>query len=75
MRENEVIMIIQEKIYCSFCGKSNKELNCMIQGSAVFICDNCVRLCYDILVETGYLPDTSDRGLQMWIDAVEEFNK
>ncbi len=34
---------------CSFCGKSQKEVNRLIAGSSIFICDECVRLCSDVL--------------------------
>ncbi len=36
-------------IYCSFCGRSEDEVKRMITGPNVFICDSCVRLCYQIL--------------------------
>jgi len=38
-------------LYCSFCGKSQNEVHKLIAGPAVFICDECVRLCKDILVQ------------------------
>ena len=34
---------------CSFCGKSQKEVRKLIAGPSVYICDECVELCYDII--------------------------
>jgi len=36
---------------CSFCGKSQKEVRKLIAGPAVYICDECVELCNDIITE------------------------
>ena len=38
-------------LYCSFCGKSQHEVRKLIAGPTVFICDECVKLCVDILSE------------------------
>ena len=38
-------------LYCSFCGKSQHEVMKLIAGPAVFICDECVELCKDIIRE------------------------
>ncbi len=38
-------------LYCSFCGKSQHEVRKLIAGPSVFICDECVELCNDILRE------------------------
>ena len=38
-------------LYCSFCGKSQHEVRKLIAGPTVFICDECVELCNDIIVE------------------------
>ena len=48
--------IIKEKednklLYCSFCGKSQHEVRKLIAGPSVFICDECVDLCNDIIKE------------------------
>jgi len=37
--------------YCSFCGKSQHEVKKLIAGPTVFICDECVDLCVDIIKE------------------------
>src|SRR6516165_5341853 len=38
-------------LYCSFCGKSQREVRKLIAGPTVFICDECVELCMDIIRE------------------------
>lgn len=44
--------------YCSFCGKSQREVRKLIAGPSVFICDECVDLCNDIIQEE--IPEESD---------------
>ncbi|MBQ0754116.1 MAG: ATP-dependent Clp protease ATP-binding subunit ClpX [Gammaproteobacteria bacterium] len=46
-------------LYCSFCGKSQHEVRKLIAGPSVFICDECVDLCNDIIREEVQ-EDTSD---------------
>lgn len=43
----------QKLVYCSFCSKSNVEVRKLIAGPSVFICDECVELCNDIIIEEG----------------------
>jgi ATP-dependent Clp protease ATP-binding subunit ClpX len=38
-------------LYCSFCGKSQHEVRKLIAGPTVYICDECVELCLDIIGE------------------------
>jgi len=45
-------------LYCSFCGKSQHEVRKLIAGPSVFICDECVDLCNDIITEE--MQDSSD---------------
>ena len=47
-------------LYCSFCGKSQHEVRKLIAGPSVFICDECVELCNDIIREE--LEETTDQG-------------
>jgi ATP-dependent Clp protease ATP-binding subunit ClpX len=47
-------------LYCSFCGKSQHEVRKLIAGPSVFICDECVELCNDIIREE--LEDSGDAG-------------
>ena len=46
-------------LYCSFCGKSQHEVRKLIAGPSVFVCDECVELCNDIIRE-----ELEDRGEQ-----------
>ena len=41
----------EKPLYCSFCGKSQHEVKKLIAGPSVFICDECIDLCTDIIVE------------------------
>src|SRR5210317_1859261 len=41
----------EKLLYCSFCGKSQHEVRKLIAGPSVFICDECVDLCNDIITE------------------------
>ncbi len=36
---------------CSFCGKGQREVRKLIAGPTVYICDECIRLCNDIIAE------------------------
>ncbi len=47
-------------LYCSFCGKSQHEVRKLIAGPSVFICDECVELCNDIIREE--LEDSGEPG-------------
>ena len=49
-----------KELRCSFCGKSERQVHRMIQGSGVRICDECVRLCTSIL-EGNYNPNVEAR--------------
>src|SRR5207244_145522 len=46
-------------LYCSFCGKSQHEVRKLIAGPSVFICDECIELCNDIIREEGATADAS----------------
>ena len=52
-------------LYCSFCGKSQHEVRKLIAGPTVFICDECVELCNDIIREEakGGLAAKKDGGV------------
>ena len=51
-------------LYCSFCGKSQHEVKKLIAGPTVFICDECVRLCMDIIREEEITPTSLRDGEQ-----------
>ncbi|MAJ53797.1 MAG: ATP-dependent protease ATP-binding subunit ClpX [Cellvibrionales bacterium TMED79] len=51
-------------LYCSFCGKSQNEVRKLIAGPSVFICDECVDLCNDIIreeIQETAAPEASDK--------------
>jgi hypothetical protein len=50
-------------LHCSFCGKSQHDVRCLVAGPAVFICDECVALCDDIV---------EDEKIQRLLKADEE---
>ncbi|MGH8753369.1 MAG: ATP-dependent Clp protease ATP-binding subunit ClpX [Burkholderiales bacterium] len=44
----------EKLLYCSFCGKSQHEVRKLIAGPSVFICDECIELCNDIIREEAH---------------------
>jgi len=40
-----------DNLFCSFCGKNQKEVKKLIAGPAVYICDECIQLCSEIIGE------------------------
>ena len=50
----------EKTLYCSFCGKSQHEVKKLIAGPSVFICDECIDLCNEIIEEE--LAESSDLG-------------
>ncbi|MBA2656955.1 MAG: ATP-dependent Clp protease ATP-binding subunit ClpX [Tatlockia sp.] len=51
-------------LYCSFCGKSQHEVKKLIAGPSVFVCDECVELCNDIIrEETQDAPEEAEEKL------------
>ena len=51
----------EKLLYCSFCGKSQHEVRKLIAGPSVFICDECIDLCNDIIREEAST-DTSQKA-------------
>jgi ATP-dependent Clp protease ATP-binding subunit ClpX len=49
-------------LYCSFCGKSQHEVKKLIAGPSVFICDECVDLCNDIIREEVQEAESESQG-------------
>ncbi|MFZ4499687.1 MAG: ClpX C4-type zinc finger protein, partial [Burkholderiales bacterium] len=43
--------VSDKPLYCSFCGKGQSEVRKLIAGPSVFICDECIELCNDIIRE------------------------
>ena len=54
-------------LYCSFCGKNQDEVTKLIAGPTVFICNECVRLCEQILDDPEHL-DLIDQPSMYEID-------
>ena len=52
-------------LYCSFCGKSQHEVRKLIAGPSVFICDECVELCNDIIREEVQEKSASSNGRKL----------
>jgi ATP-dependent Clp protease ATP-binding subunit ClpX len=48
----------EKLLYCSFCGKSQHEVKKLIAGPSVFICDECIDLCNDIIRDDATAEDT-----------------
>ncbi len=44
-----------KELHCSFCGKSQHAVRCLIAGPTVFICDECVAICDEILADQGVM--------------------
>jgi len=42
---------MNDNLFCSFCGKNQKEVTKLIAGPAVYICDECIQLCSEIIDE------------------------
>ena len=53
--------------YCSFCGKSQEDVAKLIAGPAVYICDECIELCNEIVLEGD--------GLRIGSRKVRGFNR
>lgn len=49
----------EKLLYCSFCGKSQREVRKLIAGPSVFICDECIDLCNDIIREEMQVSETA----------------
>ncbi len=47
-------------LYCSFCGKSQHEVRKLIAGPSVFVCNECVALCNDIIREEERLQQAQE---------------
>jgi ATP-dependent Clp protease ATP-binding subunit ClpX len=54
-----------QALCCSFCGKSQKEVKKLIAGPTVYICDECIGLCNDIIAEEGEREDPKDTKLRI----------
>ena len=67
-----------EALRCSFCGEHQRHVHKLIAGPGVFICDKCIELCCQIMIEDGTLdprkrfPDLDlPSFLWAWVDGVD----
>jgi ATP-dependent Clp protease ATP-binding subunit ClpX len=52
-----------DNLFCSFCGKNQKEVTKLIAGPAVYICDECIQLCSEIIEEESDKTTTDQENL------------
>ncbi|MGZ3706687.1 MAG: ClpX C4-type zinc finger protein, partial [Bdellovibrionota bacterium] len=65
-------------LYCSFCGKSQREVKKLIAGPSVYICDECIDLCNDIIHEDSSKDAAAGPGKKPNLDSLpkpEEIKK
>ncbi|MCP4164079.1 MAG: ATP-dependent Clp protease ATP-binding subunit ClpX [Deltaproteobacteria bacterium] len=61
-----------EKLFCSFCGKSQKEVKKLIAGPAVYICDECIQLCREIIEDEGTESEVGVAGTNLTPKEIKE---
>jgi ATP-dependent Clp protease ATP-binding subunit ClpX len=54
----------RDELHCSFCGKTRKEVDKLIAGTGVYICDECIDLCNEIIYEEVGLEDVLTQDLE-----------
>ena len=47
-------MTVEARIRCSFCGKGDTEVQRIVAGPGVYICDECVNLCVDVIAQSTH---------------------
>jgi ATP-dependent Clp protease ATP-binding subunit ClpX len=60
MSEDDKVNDGGKLLFCSFCGKNQNEVRRLIAGPSVYICDECVDLCNDIITEESEVPDEQE---------------
>jgi hypothetical protein len=60
------------QVRCSFCAKPNSEVGKVIAGPGVYICDECVGLCNDILQAEQQKPSEPGRRLEAWEETMSD---
>ena len=60
MSEDDTVNDGGKLLFCSFCGKNQNEVRRLIAGPSVYICDECVDLCNDIITEESEVPDEQE---------------
>ena len=64
--KNEDIRGFRRTPKCSFCGRSADKVDKIIQGmnNSAFICDECIKVCYNMIMETGTIPTYTEEELR-----------
>jgi len=60
-----------QALKCSFCGKSQKQVIKLIAGPGVYICDECIELCVEIIEEEKVEKVAEDTDRDFWMTAQE----
>jgi hypothetical protein len=60
------------QVRCSFCAKPNSEVDKVIAGPGVYICNECVGLCNDILQAEQQKPSEAGRRLPAWEESMSD---
>lgn len=60
----------REVLRCSFCGKSQNEVRKLIAGPGVYICDQCIKICVEMLEEDNILSRSKETGRELTWDKV-----
>jgi hypothetical protein len=61
MPEAEAIEAAKRVYCCSFCGKAQTEVKTLVSGPGVFICDECVQLCQNIIAKEAARPVSTQK--------------
>jgi hypothetical protein len=62
----------QKQVCCSFCGKLNTEVEKVIGGPGVYICNECVGLCNDILQAEAAEPPAPETQMRNWEESTPD---
>ena len=64
--KNEEMRGFRKTPKCSFCGRSADKVDKIIQGmnNSAFICDECIKVCYNMIMETGTIPTYTEEQLR-----------
>ena len=65
----------EKLLYCSFCGKSQHEVRKLIAGPSVFICDECIELCNDIIRDEITADTGSAKGIKGELPSPREISE
>jgi len=69
---NEAPAATATAVRCSFCGKPSSDVEKLIAGPGVFICNECIRLCNEILLTEQQKPSGSETELPDWEESASD---